>query len=54
MKSLSEDPRIPLVKIVLVGDSSEVPKECGKMIFAFINEPFKASDIDGLIGRVRK
>jgi len=35
-RQLYEDPRIPFVKVVLVGQKSEIPSECNKMIFAVI------------------
>ncbi|MCP4583284.1 MAG: excisionase family DNA-binding protein [candidate division Zixibacteria bacterium] len=37
-RQLYEDPRIPFVKVILVGPKSEIPSECNKMVFAVIKE----------------
>lgn len=52
-KHLSEDPRIPYVKIILAGESTKVPSECDKMIFAIINKPFKITELESLIKLVK-
>jgi len=33
---LNEDPRVPLVRIVLVGGRNELPRECDKQVFALV------------------
>jgi len=48
-RHLSEDPRIPYVKIILAGEISKIPSECDKMIFAIINRPFKIAELESLI-----
>jgi excisionase family DNA binding protein len=48
-KHLSEDPRIPYVKIILAGEIGKVPSGCDKMIFAVINKPFKINELESLI-----
>jgi len=52
-RHLSEDPRIPYVKIILAGESTKIPSECDKMIFAIINKPFKITELEGLIKLVK-
>jgi excisionase family DNA binding protein len=47
---LSEDPRIPFVKIILAGDKRKIPKECDKLVFAYISSPFGGEMIMKLIG----
>lgn len=48
-RHLSEDPRIPYVKIILAGEIGKIPSECDKMIFAIINRPFKIAELESLI-----
>jgi hypothetical protein len=47
---LSEDPRIPYVKIILVGETHEIPAECNRLIFAVMKEPFSLTGLESLIG----
>ena len=49
-RHLSEDPRIPYVKIILVGDIHEIPSECNRLIFAVMNDPFNLAELENLIG----
>lgn len=53
-KHLSEDPRIPYVKIILAGEISQVPADCEKVIFAIIDRPFTTSELESLIGLARQ
>jgi hypothetical protein len=46
---LSEDPRIPHVRVVLAGASTEFPSHCEKDIFARMLRPFGVSDINWLV-----
>ena len=46
---LIADPRIPFVRIILVGDWHEFPKECDKEVFAFIERPIKIDVLQRLI-----
>lgn len=43
---ISADPRIPYVRVVLVGDSHEFPVECDKEVFAIIERPFTAEVLE--------
>ena len=47
---LSEDPRIPYVKIILAGETHEVPAECNGLVFAVMKEPFSFEGLGSLIG----
>ncbi len=49
-RHLSEDPRIPYVKIILVGDLHDIPSECNGLIFAIMREPFTLFELENLIG----
>jgi len=49
-RHLSDDPRLPYVKIILVGESHDIPSECNGLIFAVMNEPFTLSGLENLIG----
>lgn len=42
---LSEDPRIPFVRVVLAGNPDEMPPACEKEVFARLERPFTARDI---------
>ncbi len=48
---LLEDPRIPLVRIILAGNRDEIPRECDKIVFAFIERPFTAHALADIIRR---
>lgn len=50
---LSEDPRIPYVRIILAGGKNERPRECDNIVFAFIERPFTATMLTDLIGGTR-
>jgi len=43
------DPRIPFVRVILVGDLNEFPKECDKEVFAFIERPINIDVFQRLI-----
>ncbi|UCE67240.1 MAG: helix-turn-helix domain-containing protein [Candidatus Zixiibacteriota bacterium] len=49
-RHLYEDPRLPYVKIILVGDSHDIPSECNGLIFAVMKEPFTLFKLENLIG----
>ena len=46
---LREDSRIPFVKIILVGSSSELPVSLGKTVFAFIEKQFSGRQLIRLL-----
>ncbi len=46
---LYEDPRIPFVRVVLVGNSSDLPKECDRSVFAVVGRKFNAATLGSLI-----
>jgi excisionase family DNA binding protein len=46
---LSQDPRVPFVKVVLAGSEDEYPQECDKEVFARIERPFGIRDIKDCI-----
>jgi excisionase family DNA binding protein len=46
---LYEDPRIPFVRIILVGNRSDLPKECDKRVFASLEHGFSVSTLTDLI-----
>lgn len=46
---IAADPRLPFVRIVLVGERHQFPRECEKEVFATIANPFKSSDLEELI-----
>ncbi len=48
IKDISEDFRIPLTRIILAGNPELFPKECDKMVFAFIVAPFTMKDLADL------
>ncbi|GAF86225.1 unnamed protein product [marine sediment metagenome] len=48
-KLLYEDPRIPFVRIIFAGDKDELPGECDKLVFGFIERPFSIEMIEELI-----
>ncbi|UCC79526.1 MAG: hypothetical protein JSW64_14870, partial [Candidatus Zixiibacteriota bacterium] len=54
---LSQDPRVPFVKVVLAGSGDEYPRECDKQVFARIERPFGILDIkeciEGITGNNR-
>jgi len=52
-RHLFEDPRIPYIKIILVGDSHDIPSECNGLIFAVMKEPFSLNELENLIGMAR-
>lgn len=49
VKYLTEDPRVPYVKIILAGKIADMPSECNKMIFAVINKPFSIEELESLM-----
>jgi len=48
-KLLYEDPRIPFVKVALVGDRGNHFVECDEMVFAYIERPITSNTITNLI-----
>ncbi|MFH1892810.1 MAG: helix-turn-helix domain-containing protein [Candidatus Zixiibacteriota bacterium] len=46
---LSEDPRIPFVRVILSGNRGELPKKCDKVVFAFMERPFSMAMLSNLI-----
>jgi excisionase family DNA binding protein len=54
VKNLSRDPRIPFVKIIIASETSELPPECDKTIFALLDVPFSTKDLNRLIGTANK
>ncbi len=42
---LLQDPRIPLVRVILAAKPGEFPKECDRVVFARIFKPFGIDDI---------
>lgn len=46
---LAQDPRIPFIRVVLAGAEHQLPRECDKEVFARIERPFSAKDINDFI-----
>jgi excisionase family DNA binding protein len=42
---LTEDPRIPFVRIVFAGELSELPRDCRNVLFARLPKPFGIEDL---------
>ncbi|UCD18268.1 MAG: helix-turn-helix domain-containing protein, partial [Candidatus Zixiibacteriota bacterium] len=38
---LYDDPRVPLVRVVLVGSRKDLPEECNQLVFALINKQLR-------------
>jgi len=51
---LSEDPRIPHVRVILAVEDGQVAHECDKEIFARLEKPFTADDIVGCVTAARQ
>jgi excisionase family DNA binding protein len=51
---LSEDPRVPYLKIIIAGGYDDIPSECNKMIFAVIDSPFTLGEFDNLVSLARQ
>jgi excisionase family DNA binding protein len=49
MEMLNADPRIPYVKIVLIGDAGRFPSGCDKITFAFLERRFTPRQIKRLL-----
>ncbi len=49
---LSEDPRIPLARVVLAGDRGDLPKECDKLVFALVQRQLSAETLAELVSRI--
>ncbi|MEW5796193.1 MAG: excisionase family DNA-binding protein [Candidatus Zixiibacteriota bacterium] len=49
-----EDPRIPFVRIILVGKRSDLPDECDRLVFAVVDSSFDASTLMALIAGSRR
>ena len=50
-KLLYEDPRIPLVRVVLVAEGMPLPTKCDKLVYAVIQRPFSVSILSDLVQR---
>ncbi len=50
---LHEDPRVPFVKVILVGDRADLPRECDKTVFALIGRRFTAATLSDIIQGAR-
>jgi len=50
--NIAEDPRLPYVRIVLVGDRFEIPSECDKAVFACIEGAFTMDKFNYLINNL--
>ncbi len=48
-KLLNEDPRIPLVRVILVGKRQQLPAECDRLVFALIEQQLTASTLEKLV-----
>jgi excisionase family DNA binding protein len=44
---LSEDPRIPFVRVIVSGRADDLPDDCQRMIFARIDRPVRIDDLAG-------
>jgi excisionase family DNA binding protein len=51
---LSEDPRIPFVRIVLAGNRKDMPRECDRVVFAWIDRQFTEKTLSELISAPRQ
>lgn len=51
---LYEDPRIPFVRIILVGQQADMPEECDRLVFAIVDSGFDASTLSRLIAGSRR
>ncbi|MHC4777967.1 MAG: MerR family transcriptional regulator [Planctomycetota bacterium] len=50
---LAEDPRIPIIRVVLAGNDGEFPSECEKLVFARLKRPFGIDDINDCVDGTR-
>ncbi|TKJ38441.1 hypothetical protein CEE37_13060 [candidate division LCP-89 bacterium B3_LCP] len=50
VRNIAADPRIPFVKIVLVGEGYEFPQDCEKEIFAQVESPLTRVTLMKLLG----
>ena len=48
-KHLSEDPRIPFIRLILAGSEQDYPFDCEKEVFARLKRPFGVKDINQCI-----
>ncbi|MBU8934006.1 MAG: excisionase family DNA-binding protein [candidate division Zixibacteria bacterium] len=46
---LADDPRIPFVKVILVGNGRKLPDECNKLVYALDQRRFTARTLSDLI-----
>ncbi len=53
-KQLRIDPRIPFVRIILVGKRHEIPDECDKEVFALIESPISVKLMSNMIDSLDK
>ncbi|UCC44082.1 MAG: helix-turn-helix domain-containing protein [Candidatus Zixiibacteriota bacterium] len=47
---LNRDPRIPFVRVILVGNGRQLPGECDKLVFATVRHRFDVNTLNELIG----
>ncbi len=52
-KYLSVDPRAPFLKIIIAGDTKNIPKDCDRMLFAVIANPFTIGELESLLTLAR-
>ncbi|MBC8466132.1 excisionase family DNA-binding protein [bacterium] len=50
--NLNADPRIPFIRVILVGERNEFPSECDKEIFAFIERPLSITAMNDLFSHL--
>ncbi len=53
-RHIAEDPRIPLVRMIIVGEELDMQYECNKAVFARIQKPFTLSKMEDLVVNLRK
>jgi excisionase family DNA binding protein len=51
-RHLTDDPRIPFVRVVLAANEGEFPDECDKVVFARLEKPFGVDDVRECIERM--
>lgn len=54
VKDLSEDSRIPFVRIILLGEKDEFPSGCEQKVFAFMKREVSMKALDELIGGLKE
>ncbi len=51
-RSLSEDKRVPFVRLILVGNPKQFPADCERAAFAFVRSPFNLNVLTELIANL--